>query len=170
LVSSHSSYVSSNNCISVTAERAYYYSDRFFIKRSLRPSEFKTGYKGLYIPRLGKERLRNKVESLRFLRSISKIPVLVIYSAFEIDNAFFLVTEFVNSTAISELSEDKKRDISVELNQHLATLHELKSQKIGGPSGIVIPPYRVIRYINNNIWPAQSSVDPEYIFYYNDLS
>lgn len=144
--------------------------DGVLIKRSLRPSKFKTGYKGLHIPRLGKERLRNEAASLRFLRRASNIPVPIVYGAFEIDDAFFLITEFVDGTVMSELKEEEKRVISAELNQHLATLHEIKSREIGGPSGILIPPYRVMYHIKNDIWPAQTSANPEYVFCHNDLS
>ena len=50
--------------IGLTAERGYYRRGGFFIKRSLKPSEFKTTIKGtIQVPRLGKERLRNEADS-----------------------------------------------------------------------------------------------------------
>ncbi|KAJ5341845.1 hypothetical protein N7541_010969 [Penicillium brevicompactum] len=163
-------YTSSEKCIGITAERAYYHSDGLFIKRSLRPSEYKVGYKGLHIPRLGKERLQNEAESLRFLRRVSNIPVPVVYGAFEIDDSFFLITEFFDGPAMSELDEEQKRGVAAELNRHLATLHEIRSQETGGPSGIVIPPYRVMHQTSTDIWPKLTSARPEYVFCHNDLS
>lgn len=166
--SSYSSY--DDTCIGVSAERAYYEGDGLFIKRSLRPSEFKTGCKGLHIPRLGKERLRNEAASLRFLRRVSNIPVPIVYGAFEVDDAFLLITELVDGTVMSDLKEEEKRLVAAELNQHLATLHQIKSRKIGGPSGILIPPYRVMYHTKNDMWPPQTSANPEYVFCHNDLS
>ncbi|KAL5339351.1 hypothetical protein BJX70DRAFT_158211 [Aspergillus crustosus] len=55
---------SPDGCIALTFERGYYHCDGLFIKRSLRPSEFRTSQRGLHIPRLGKERLQNEAESL----------------------------------------------------------------------------------------------------------
>ncbi|KAJ5471992.1 hypothetical protein N7539_008561 [Penicillium diatomitis] len=161
---------SSSECIAVTAERAYYRCDRFFIKRSLRPSEFQTGYKGLHIPRLGKERLRNEAESLRFIRHSSNIPVPTVYGAFEVDDAFFLITDFVDGVAMSRLSEDDKKIVMEELDQHRATLQQMRSHNIGGPSGILIPPYRIMRHTTNDMWPTCPSETSEYVFCHNDLS
>lgn len=62
-------------CFAVTYERKYYRRDNVFIKRSLRATEFRVGYRGLYVPRLAKERLRNEAESLRFIRRVTNIPV-----------------------------------------------------------------------------------------------
>lgn len=42
-----------------------------------------------------------------------------------------------------DLSEDPKSVVMTEVEQHLATLRGIKSDAIGGPSGIVNPPYRV---------------------------
>lgn len=72
----------------LTAERGYYEHDGFFIKRSLLPSEFKTNIKGqLHVLRLGKERIRNEVDTLRLIRRVSNIPVPRLYGAFEVDES-----------------------------------------------------------------------------------
>ncbi|KAB8204095.1 hypothetical protein BDV34DRAFT_226836 [Aspergillus parasiticus] len=68
---------------------------------SLRPSEFRTGYKGLHIPRLGKERLENEAEVLQFIRRVSNIPVPQLYGAFEIDGSYLLIMEYVESISMS---------------------------------------------------------------------
>lgn len=51
-------------CIATTFERKYYHLGSVFIKRGLRPREFRTRYRGLYVPRLGKEHLLNEAEAL----------------------------------------------------------------------------------------------------------
>ena len=166
LTSPHSSHASPKTCIGITAERAYYHGENLFIKRSLRPREFKTGYKGLHIPCLGKERLQNEAAALRFLHG-SEIPVPAIYAAFEIDDAFFLVTEFVDGTPMSELADEEKRVVSAELEEHVVNLHEMKAQ-VSGLEGVVIPPYRVMRQ-SDEVWATQRG-EYEYVFCHNDLS
>lgn len=154
-----------------TAERAYYQRGGFFIKRSLRPSEHITTLKGtIHVPRLGKERLQNEADSLRFIRCVSNIPVPTVYGSFDVDGAYFLIMEYIDGVGMSQLPEEQKKLVWPEINQHLATLHRIKSCKIGGPSGIVIPPYRVMDRVNNDAWPLKLAASPEYVFCHNDLS
>lgn len=167
---SHDRSPSPDGCIALTFERGYYHCDRLFIKRSLRPSEYRTSQRGLHIPRLGKARLQNEAESLRFIRRTTNIPVPTVYGAFEMDDSFFLITEYIRGTAMSRLSEDQKKIVRGELCRHLATLHEIRSKTTGGPSGIVIPPYRVMKCTDNDNWPVRSSESAEYVFCHNDLS
>ncbi len=61
----------------ITFERKYYARGCAFIKRSLRPREYRTGYRGLHVPRLGKERLMNEAETLRYIRQNTDIPSVV---------------------------------------------------------------------------------------------
>lgn len=159
-----------NGCIALTFERGYYRHDGFFIKRSLRPSEFRTGYKGLHIPRLGKERLQNEAETLQFIRRVSDIPVPQLYGAFEIDDSYLLFMEYIDGISMSQLSKEQKEVVSTELEQYLDILHGIISKTIGGPSGIVIPPYRVMRQSGNDAWPRLSSETCDYVFCHNDLS
>ncbi|KAE8342496.1 kinase-like domain-containing protein [Aspergillus arachidicola] len=168
--SANDSSTTPNGCIALTFERGYYRHDNFFVKRSLRPSEFRTGYKGLHIPRLGKERLQNEAEVLQFIGGVSDIPVPQLYSAFEIDGSYLLFMEYVDGISMSQLSEEQKEVVNVELQQHLDTLHAIKSKTIGGPSGIVIPPYRVMRQSNKDLWSRLSSATCDYVFCHNDLS
>lgn len=51
---------------------------------------------------------------------------------------------------MSRLSEDQKKIVREELSRHLATLHEIRSNTTGGPSGIVIPPSRVMKCTDND--------------------
>ncbi|GES66313.1 hypothetical protein ATEIFO6365_0013028100 [Aspergillus terreus] len=159
---SHDRSPSPDGCIALTFERGYYHCDQLFIKRSLRPSEFGTSQSGLvHVPRLGKERLQNEAESLRFIRRTTNIPVPTVYGAFEVDDSFYLITEYIRGTAMSRLSEGQKKIVRDELRQHLATLHSIRSKTTGGPSGIVIPPYRAMKSTINDHWPPNVIVDPD---------
>ncbi len=63
-----------DGCFATTFERKYYHRGGVFIKRNLRPREYRTGYRGLHVPRLGKERLINEAEALRYIRQNTDIP------------------------------------------------------------------------------------------------
>jgi aminoglycoside phosphotransferase (APT) family kinase protein len=157
----------------VTAERAYYHCGNFFIKRGLRPSEYITTLRGTkHIPKLGKERLQNEAAVLRFIRRVSNIPVPTLYGAFDVDGSFTIITEYIDGVCMSELSEDQKHTVRTEVEQHLATLRGIKSNYLGGPSGIVIPPYRVMSISDRNEWPQKVSKTTSggYVFCHNDLS
>lgn len=62
-----------------TAERAYYRQGKFFIKRALRPSEYKATLKGRKIvPRNNKERLQNEVATMSQVCDMRRIITEVI--------------------------------------------------------------------------------------------
>ncbi|KAG7135979.1 hypothetical protein HYQ45_006435 [Verticillium longisporum] len=159
-----------DGCFATTFERKYYSRNGAFVKRSLRPREFRTGYRGLHIPRLNRERLMNEAESLRFIRSHTDIPVPTVYCDFQDDEAYYLITEYVEGVSMSELSDDQKATVREELQIHLAKLRALRSNKIGGPSGLVIPPYRALRLTDVDTWSLRPSDQDEYVFCHNDLS
>lgn len=46
----------------------------------------------------------------------------------------------------------------------------MKSRNIGGPSGIVIPPFRVTLGLENDDWALEPSEIDECVFCHNDLS
>ncbi|KAJ5110338.1 hypothetical protein NUU61_001595 [Penicillium alfredii] len=169
---SHVAFTSSpDDWSDTTAERGYYRRGNFFIKRTLRPSEYITTQKGTtYVPRLNRERLENEAESLRFIRRISDIPVPIVYGAFEVDGAYFVVTEYIEGSSMSELEEGQKVIVQGELCQHLHTLRGIKSNKTGGPSGIVIPPSRVVECTDDEVWPQHTADSQAYVFCHNDLS
>ncbi|KAJ5098588.1 hypothetical protein N7532_005589 [Penicillium argentinense] len=97
-----------------------------------------------HISQLGKERLQNEAAALRFIRRISNIPVPILYGAFKVDDSFMLITD-IGGVVLKVLSEDEKSVVRTEVEQNIATLRGIKSDTIGGPSGIVLPPYRVMR-------------------------
>lgn len=154
-----------------TAERGYYRRDGCFIKRSLRPSEYMTTQRGtIHTPPMGKERLQNEAVSLRFIRRVSNIPVPTVYGAFEVDGSYFLITEYIEGVGMSQLPEHQKKTVHVELDQHLASLRKITSNTIGGPSGIVIPPYRVMHRADKDNWSLRPSEGRDYVFCHNDLA
>ena len=127
-------------CFGITFERKYYQQEGAFIKRSLRPREFRTGYRGLHVPRVGKERLKNEAESLLFIREHTDIPVPTVYCHFEDDEAYYLIVEHVEGESMADLTEPQKAIVGEELKRHLATLRTLKSNRMGGPGGYIYPP------------------------------
>ncbi|XXH00866.1 hypothetical protein Hte_007217 [Hypoxylon texense] len=159
-----------DGCFSISFERKYYHCGNTFIKRSLRPREFRTGYRGLHIPRVNKERLRNEAASLRYIRQHTNIPVPTVYCDFEDDEAYYLITEYVEGVGMSELEDKQKEVVRLELKDHLAALRGLTSNRIGGPTGIVIPPYRVMRRTEKDNWALRVSDTNDYVFCHNDLS
>lgn len=159
-----------DGCFAVTFERKYYQRGNSFVKRSLRPREYRTGYHGLHVPRLGKERLMNEAVTLRYIREHTNIPVPKVYSDFEDDGAYYLITECVEGEGMNSLSEDQKAVVRKELEKHLATLKTLRSNRMGGPSGIVIPPYRVMVRTEKDDWKLRVSDQDEFVFCHNDLS
>ncbi|KAJ5459268.1 hypothetical protein N7530_011212 [Penicillium desertorum] len=118
----------------------------------------------------GKERLQDEAEALHFIRRVSNIPVPTLYGAFEVDDSFIVITEHIDGVSMSDLSEDQKSVVRTEVEQYLSILRGIKSDTIGGPSGIVLPPYRVIRLSDKNEWSRKVSKDSEYVFCHNDLS
>ncbi|POR32124.1 Uncharacterized protein TPAR_07663 [Tolypocladium paradoxum] len=162
--------IQEEGCIATTFERKYYHLGSIFIKRSLRPNEFRTGYRGLHVPRLGKERLMNEAKSLQFIQQHTNIPVPTVYCHFEDDGAYYLITEYIEGVSMSELPEGQKAIVREELKIYRAKLKTLKSCRLGGPAGIVIPPYRVLRHTETDYWDLRPSSHNEYVFCHNDLS
>lgn len=162
--------VQEEGCFQVTFGRKYYHTGESFIKRCLRPREFRVGYRGLHIPRFRKESLINEAASLRYIRQHTNIPVPTLYCDFEDDDAYYLVTEYIEGVNMASLTEHQKATVQQELKGHLATLQTLKSSRLGGPSGIVIPPYRVLLCTDVDNWQLKPSDHEEYVFCHNDLS
>lgn len=71
---------------------------------------------------------------------------------------------------MSELEDDQKGVVCRELAQHLDTLREIKSNKTGGPSGIVVPPSRVVECTDDAFWSQRTADSQTYVFCHNDLS
>ena len=69
-----------------------------------------------------------------------------------------------------DIPDEEKPRVNAEIKKHLTTLHNLKSKILGGPTGIVIPPYRVSKVTMNDKWNLKASDAEEYVFCHNDLS
>jgi len=158
------------NCLWRTWERAYYRCGSLFMKRSLRPQEFKVGERGVHVPRAGKKKLMNEAASLRFIAEKTDIPVPALCDEFEDSGAYCLVTRYVEGVKMTDLTPEQKNIVMEEIEVHLASLQRLKSATIGGPSGLVIPPHRATTKTKNDTWILRSSTVDEYVFCHNDLS
>ena len=71
---------------------------------------------------------------------------------------------------MSDLKDDEKEQITIEVDQFLSTLHALTSNRLRGPSGIMIPPYRVFANMDTIAWSSGVSEYETYVFCHNDLS
>jgi hypothetical protein len=157
--------------LATSTDRKYYRRGNAFIKRCLRPREFLLGPHGIHIPRLRKESLKNEADTLRFIRRHTEIPVPLLFCDFEDDDAYYVITEYVEGVNMADLPDHQKDVVMAELEGHLAQLKTLRSNRIGGPSGIVIPPYRVLCETERDDWSQlQPSPHAEYVFCHNDCS
>ncbi|CZS89931.1 uncharacterized protein RCO7_02364 [Rhynchosporium graminicola] len=161
--------VSDEGCFASTFERQYYRKGDMFVKRCLRKSEYRTGYRGLYIPKLGMERLRNEAASLLFVQESTNVPVPRLYDHFDHDGAYYIAMEYIEGVCMSSLAEDQKEAVAKQIEIYLSTLHNLKSTKIGGPAGIIVPPYRIVEKTEDQTWnlPTEGRL---YSFCHMDLS
>lgn len=159
-------------CISVTPERKYYRQGDAFIKRSLRPSEWQVSqFRGtVHVPRQGRERLLNEAACLQFVRESSSMPVPKLHCVFEDDGAVYVVMEDIEGVTMDNLEPAQKEIVRNELMRHLGALHSLKSSRLGGPSGLVVPPYRVRLKTFKDHWHLHAAEMDNYVFCHNDLS
>ncbi len=162
---------SEEGCLATSSDRKYYRRGNAFIKRCLRPREFLAGPQGIHIPRLRKESLKNEADTLRFISRHTGIPVPLLFCDFEDDDAYYLITQYIEGVSMADLPDHQKDVVVAELEGHLAQLKTLKSTRMGGPTGIVIPPYRVLCETERDDWSRLlSSQHPEYVFCHNDCS
>ncbi|KAJ5691493.1 hypothetical protein N7488_012228 [Penicillium malachiteum] len=154
-----------------TSEREYYLTKDFMVKRTLHPSEWVTHPNGKpHKPWLGIERLRNEAAALQFIRRVSNIPVPRVYGTLEVDESCFLIMKRASGVSMIDLPEDQKQKVWPEIEQHLTTLREIKSCTTGGPSGLMIPPYRLICMTQYDVLPRKKTKAPEYVFCHNDFA
>jgi aminoglycoside phosphotransferase (APT) family kinase protein len=160
------------SCIGITPERKYFRVDDTFVKRSLRRGEWqehpRTGE--TLVPRVGRERLLNEASAMKFVANNTAIPVPKLHTCFEDDGAVYLIMEYVEGRGMDELEDEEKLVVQKELEHHLQQLHELKSGALGGPSGIIIPPYRVQEITQVDTWNIKPARADAYVFCHNDIS
>ena len=124
-------------CISVTPERKYFKVGGTWIKRSLRPTEWQKHNGYTHVPLFNLERILNEGACLRFLADNTNIPLPKLYACFEDDSAAYLITEYVEGVGMDGLDTEKQEIVAKELQTHITTMNKLKSNKWGGPGGIV---------------------------------
>jgi aminoglycoside phosphotransferase (APT) family kinase protein len=105
-----------------------------------------------------------------FIRDKTNIPVPVLYCCFEDDDAVYLIMENVEGISMTELGDGQRATVQEELEQHLQTMRNLRSSKIGGPSGIMLLPYRATLHSFRDLWNPGKSDSEEYVFCHNDIS
>jgi len=158
-------------CVAATPERKYYKQNQIYAKRYLRPTEYWARPNGeTIIPRAPRERIENEAASLLFIKDKTDIPVPEVYGLFEDSGACWLITEYIEGVDLATLPEEQKLVVITELESHLAKLRGLKSSTIGGPTGIIAPPYRVTLVTKQDTWNLRSPSNEEYGFCHNDLS
>lgn len=106
---------------------------------------------------------------MQFVQAFTNVPVPRLYYDFEYDGAYYVAVEYVEGVCMSDLNEDQKEAVAREIEIHLLTLHNLKSNKISGPSGIIIPPYRIMEKTEDEMWNPPTE-DRLYVFCHMDLS
>ena len=159
-----------DGCFCLNEQRKYYEVGNCFVKRTLRPLEYLLGYRGWYVPPWNEKRLRNEAACLRYIREHTDIPVPTLYCNFEDDEAYYLVMERVKGVNMKDLEDHQKETVEKELRKHLDTLSRLRSRTIGGPTGLVVPPARVISASPEETWLPKTSATEDYVFCHNDLS
>jgi tRNA A-37 threonylcarbamoyl transferase component Bud32 len=159
-------------CINIgTFEKFYYQNEDTFVKRNLRPAEYKIAYTGeIYVPRMLKERLENEVATMKYIAEHTDIPLPRMRLAFEEDGAYFVATEKVPGVDMADLDGESKSVVMEEIQQHLRTLRDLRSNTPGAVTGVVLPPYRVSLKTKQDIWKLRKSETEEFVFCHNDLS
>jgi hypothetical protein len=103
---------------------------------------FSSCQNAVHVARLGNERLLNKAAALRHIKDNTDIPVPELYNSYEEDGAVVIEMEYVDGVGMHSLDEVQRQKVTEELECHLDTLHGLRCSILGGPSGIVVPPYR----------------------------
>ena len=160
------------DCIAITHQRKYFRSGKSFVKRSLRPEEWQLSptQGTTHVPRLGRERLLNEAAALQLITERTNVPVPKLHSCFEDAGAVYLVMEYIDGVGMDSLSPEERDIVQNELEHHLRTIHELRSQRLGGVSGFVIPPFRAGQKCFIDQWSLTTSDLEEFVFCHNDLS
>ncbi|KAM0267818.1 hypothetical protein ACHAQH_010079 [Verticillium albo-atrum] len=158
------------HCVSVTPERKYYRCGETWIKRSLRPTEWQKHNGYMHVPIFNLERILNEGACLEFLSKNTNIPLPRLIACFEDDGAAYLVTEYVEGVGMNVLDTESQAIVAKELQRHTQTLKELTSDTWGGPGGVVLPPYRMMRKSNGRPWRMRRRDVPDLVFCHNDLS
>lgn len=118
------------------------------------------------------QRFRTDVAIQKYLRERTNIPLAAFATVFEDDGAMYLATEFVRGVSTQDLSEDDRKVVEKELQDHVRTLKSLRSDTPGVPGEpLMIAPQRVcdFHYKYHSAWRPRSDVKGDFVFCHNDL-
>lgn len=107
---------------------------------------------------------------MTYIAENTDIPVPKLVCVSEDDDAVILITEIIDGVDLGDLTKEQQEIVKQELTKHLNTLHSLRSRYVGGPSGLVIPPHRVLHKIHRDEWKVSPSERDEFVFCHNDLN
>ncbi|ODA79337.1 hypothetical protein RJ55_04930 [Drechmeria coniospora] len=136
------------HCIAITPERKYYRFGQTWIKRTLRPTEWQKHNGYMHVPLFNTERVLNEGACIQYLAENTKIPLPKLLACFEDDGAAYLITEYVEGVGMNELDTAQREVVAKEVQAHMQSLKALSSNVWGGPGGVVLPPYRIMRNSN----------------------
>ncbi|KAI9750662.1 MAG: hypothetical protein M4579_006375 [Chaenotheca gracillima] len=121
-------------CIAVLADKKYFHVGQSFLKRTVREGEWPTSRSGrAIVPSPSYEhRWNNDAETLMFLRKHTNIPLPAYQCIFKDAGALYLFTEYVDGVSMDELSLTQQEIVMREVEEHVATLHSLRSKTPGG--------------------------------------
>ncbi|KAK8097662.1 uncharacterized protein PG998_013148 [Apiospora kogelbergensis] len=94
---------------------------------------------------------------MQYIRQHTDIPVPAVYCDLEDDEAYYLITEYINGVNMADLGKTQKDTVRAKLQRHLDTLKTLVSTRIGRLTGI-------------DEGYLRDSKSSEYVFCHNDLS
>ena len=155
-----------------TQEREYIeYKDKFR-KRSRAPNEYNKGIRDPdFYSSLHMRRLQNEAACLEFIARDTSIPVPRLLAAYEHDGSFILETERIHGVLMQDLTPAEQSKVKPQIRHVLKELHSLRSDKLGGPSGLICPPQAVFcRPGERKTWLQAKETTFETVFCHRDLS
>jgi hypothetical protein len=147
------------------------YPDKF-VKRSLAPNEYnKLIDDPYYYLSLNMRRLQNEADCLEFIAKTKTIPVPRILAIYERDGSFILETERIDGVLMQDLIPEEQLKVMPQVRNCLQKLYRLRSDKLGGPSGIICPPQVIVIRPNSfKSWSQANISTPNYVFCHRDVS
>ena len=155
-----------------THEREYIdYGDKF-VKRSLAPDEYdKRIVDPYHYSSVNMRRLQNEADCLKFIARETPIPVPKVLAAYERNGSFILETERIDGILMQDLEPEEQVKVMPQIHLCLQMLHRLRSDKMGGPSGIICPPQAVVSRPNGcKSWSQANISTSNLVFCHRDLS
>jgi Phosphotransferase enzyme family len=143
-----------------------------FIKRSLAPDEYNERIVDPYhYSSLNMRKLQNEAECLKFVARETSVPVPRVLATYERDGSFILETERIDGILMQDLKPEEQLEVMPQIRDCLQELHSLRSNKLGGPSGIICPPQAImLRPTDCKSWSQTNISTSEYVFCHRDLS